>query len=76
MSGTGFGLCCWTEGTKVVQVEFGRWTEEVELGELSNFREAGNFVVSIRRMVTTDQILKGPEVFVFTDKKVMERTYL
>ena len=50
---------------------FGRWTEEVELSKLSNFRATGNLV-----MVTTCQILKEPEVFVFMDNKVMERTYL
>ena len=53
VSGTGFGLCCWTQGTEEVRVEFGRWTEEVELSKLSNFREAGYLVVRIMRMVAT-----------------------
>ena len=74
--GTGFGLCCWTQRTEVVRVEFWKWIEEVELGELSNFREAGNLVVQIIRMASTCKIAKGTEIFVFTDSKVMERIYL
>ena len=44
-----------------MQVEFGRWTEEVELGKLSNFREMGNLAVRIIRMVTTGKIVKRSE---------------
>ena len=74
--GTKFGLCCWTQGTEEVRVEFRRWTEEVELDKSSNFREAGNLVVGIMRMVATRQIPNELDIFVFTDNKVMESTYL
>ena len=42
----------------------------------SNLREARNLVVRIMRMVATGQIPKGPEIFVFTDNRVMESTYI
>ena len=71
-----FSSYCWTQETEEVRVEFGRWTEKVKLGELSNFREAGNLVVCIMRMVATCQIPNGLEVFVFMNNKVMESTYL
>ena len=75
-SETNFGLCCWTHETEQVRVEFGRWTQKVELDKSSNFREAGDLIVRVMRMVATGQISKGSELFVFTDNRVIESTYL
>ena len=75
-SGTDFGIYIWTKGNKTIHVEFGLWTEKVELGELSNFQEAMNLVIKVIRMEKTRQIKEGSEVFVCTDNMVMKQTYI
>jgi len=74
-SGSGFGSSSWEEGTDEVHADFGNWTEEVTEGESSNFREAGNLVIRLKRMVQSGELAKGSEVFVFTDNMVAESTY-
>ena len=74
-SGTSFGTCIWTQGNKTVHVEFDWWTEKVELGESSNFREAANLVIKVIRMVKTSHIKEGSEVFVCTGNMVIKQTY-
>ena len=49
--------------------------DDVEREESSNFREAGNLVIKVIRIVKVGQIKKGSEVFIFTDNEVMEQTY-
>jgi hypothetical protein len=58
-----------------VHADFGNWTEDVTKGKSSNFREAGNLVIRLKRMVAAGELAKGAEVFVFTDNMVAERTY-
>jgi hypothetical protein len=74
-SGAGFGSSSWQEGTDEVHADFGNWTEDVTKGESSNFCEAGNLVIRLKRMVAAGELAKGAEVFVFTDNMVVERTY-
>jgi hypothetical protein len=50
-SGAAFGLSSWQEGTDEVHADFGNWTEDVIKGESSNFREAGNLVIRLKRMI-------------------------
>ena len=72
-SGTCFGTCIWIQGDKRVQVEFGQWSKDVELGESSNFREATNLVIKTITMMKTSQIKK---VFICMDNMVMKQTYM
>jgi hypothetical protein len=74
-SGDGFGSTSWNEETDEVHADFGNWMKEVTTGESSNFREAGNLVIRLKRMLTSGELKKGAEVFVFTDNMVAERTY-
>ena len=74
-SGAGFGSSSWLEGTDEVHADFGNWSKAVTEGESSNFREAGNLVIRLKRMVASGELAKGSEVWVFTDNMVAERTY-
>jgi hypothetical protein len=49
--------------------------EDVTKGESSKFREAGNLVIRLKRMVASGELEKGAEVLVFTDNAVAESTY-
>jgi hypothetical protein len=74
-SGVGFGSSSWKEGTDEVHADFGNWMEDVTKGESSNFWEAGNLAIQLKRMVASGELEKGAEVFVFTDNAVAESTY-
>jgi hypothetical protein len=49
--------------------------EDVTDNESSNFREAANLVIRLKRMLKSGELKKGTEVFVFTDNQVAESTY-
>jgi hypothetical protein len=49
--------------------------EDVTNNESSNFREAGNLVIRLKRMLKAGEIEEGTEVIVFTDNQVAESTY-
>jgi hypothetical protein len=49
-SGVGFGLSSWREGTDEVHADFGNWMEDITKREYSNFWEAGNLVIQLKRM--------------------------
>jgi hypothetical protein len=73
-SGAGFGSSSWKEGTDEVHADFGNWMEDVTKGESSNFWEAGNLVIRLKRMVASGKLERGAEVLVSTDNAVAERT--
>ena len=74
-SGSGFGSCVWVQGGRIVDTEFGRWTEDVTNDKSSNFREGANLVIRLKRMVECGKVSRGTEVFICTDNKVAEATY-
>ena len=74
-SGEGFGSCVWRQGDEVIDTEFGRWTATVTEEKSSNFREAANLVVRLRRLIDANSIPRGTEVFICTDNAVAESTY-
>ena len=74
-SGRGFGACCWVQDSKVVDVNFGRWTFDVTENRSSNFRESANLVTSLKDFISTGKIARGSEVFICTDNGVAESTY-
>ena len=74
-SGEGFGSCVWRQGDEVIDTEFGRWTGAVTEEKSSNFREAANLVIRLRRLIDADEISRGTEVFICTDNAVAESTY-
>ena len=74
-SGEGFGSCVWRQGDPVIDAEFGRWTPAVTEEKSSNFREAANLVIRLRRLINADEIPRGTEVFICTDNAVAESTY-
>jgi hypothetical protein len=74
-SGAGFGSSSWQQESDKVHVDFGKWMEDVTNNESSNFREAGNLVIQLKRMLKAGKIEEGTEVFVFTDNQVAASTY-
>jgi hypothetical protein len=78
-SGAGFGSSSWQQESDEVHADFGKWMEDVTNNvtnnESSNFREAGNLIIRLKRMLKTGEIEEGTEVFVFTDNQVAESTY-
>jgi hypothetical protein len=74
-SGAGFGSSSWEQGSDEVHADFGKWMEDVTDNESSNFREAANLVIRLKRMLKSGELKKGTEVFVFTDNQVAESTY-
>ena len=74
-SGAGFGSSSWQQGLEDVHANFGKWMEDVTDRESSNFREAANLVIRLKRMLKDGALTEGMEVFVFTDNQVAESTY-
>ena len=74
-SGVGFGSSTWVQGEEVVKAHHGNWSLYVTLNASSNFREAANLAIQLKAMVTTGDLKKGSEVWVFTDNKTEEKTY-
>lgn len=74
-SGMGFGVSRWRQGTKEIDVTHGNWALRVTLEASSNFREAANLVLELRRLVAGGQLLRGSEVWVFTDNSCAEKTF-
>ena len=55
-SSAGFRLYMWIEEGKIVDIEFGRWTQDVSNKKLSNFREGANLVIQLKRIVKCRRI--------------------
>ena len=58
-SGSGFGLCVRIQGGRIVDTEFGRWTEDVTNEKSSNFCEGANIVIRLERMVECGKVRRG-----------------
>lgn len=74
-SGTGFGVSRWRQGSKTVDVTHGNWALRVTFEASSNFREAANLVLELRRLVVSGRLPRGSEVWVFTDNSCAEKTF-
>jgi len=74
-SGSGFGVSVWRQGSRVIKVTHGNWSPQVTQESSSNFREAANLAMELRRLVSSGQLAPGTEVWVFTDNSCAERTF-
>ena len=70
-SGKGFGFGIEVDG--VLHSSFGQWSAAVE-GKHSNYKELRNLVNAVKRAYS-EGLLKGAELYLFTDNFVAECTY-
>ena len=74
-SGRSFGCCSWLQGSEVIDVDFGTWTLWITKDTLSNYKEATNLVLYLKRSIRSGKVKLGSELFLFRDNKVAECTY-
>jgi hypothetical protein len=73
-SGAGFGSSLWIKGEGEIDLVYGTWDEEVA-NQSSNFREAYNLVLRVEQLVRDRRIIRGSELWLFTDNMVSERSF-
>ena len=74
-SGRSFDCCSWMQGSEVIDVDFGIWTVWMTEDTSSNYKEATNLVLYLKRVISSGKVKRGSELFLFTDNEVAERTY-
>jgi hypothetical protein len=74
-SGRGFGVSLWLTGSNGIDVCYGSWDREVTEERSSNFKEFLNLVQRIEEMFEKGLIVRGTEIFVFTDNWVTEQCF-
>ena len=50
-SGCSFGCCSWLQGSEVINVDFGMWTLWMTEDTSSNYKEATNLVMYLKRSI-------------------------
>jgi hypothetical protein len=64
----------WLAGHGHIEIEYGAWDDDLT-EQSSNFREAFNLVRALENGVQEGLIERGPEIWVFTDNAVSERSF-
>jgi len=73
-SGCGFGSSSWKSRETKVDAVYGSCTSEITNRSSSNFRQAANLVMRLKRMIESGTLERGSEVFVFVDNSTAEKT--
>ena len=56
-------------------MDFGTWTLWMTEDTSSNYKEATNLVLYLKRSIRSGKVKRGSELFLFTDNEVTECTY-
>lgn len=73
-SGEGFGSMLFEGEDQPMDIEYGTWTPMISK-KSSNYREMGNLVTRVERLVSLGKLPKGTELFIFTDNFVTEAAF-
>ena len=58
-SGHSFGFCSWLQGSEVIDVDFGTWTLWMTKDTSSNYKEATNLVLYLKRAISSGKVKRG-----------------
>jgi hypothetical protein len=74
-SGAGHGTSLLVTNDANLDLAHGTWGEEASKNRSSNFRELGNLVRRVEQLLKEGKLVRGTELFIFTDNFVTESVF-